>query len=47
MIAGALLGGGMLLVASQRRRMAARSAAVPMAGFGLGLGSDDWDRALR
>lgn len=47
MIAGALLGGGMLLVASQRRRMAARSAAVPMAGFGLGLGGDDWDRAVR
>jgi hypothetical protein len=48
MIAGALLGGGMLLVASQRRRMAmARSAAVPMAGFGLGLGADDWDRAVR
>lgn len=40
MIAGALLGGGMLLVASQRRRMAARSAAVPMAGFGFGLGGD-------
>ena len=48
MIAGALLGAGMLLVASQRRRMAAaRSAAVPMAGFGLGLGGDDWDRAVR
>ena len=48
MIAGALLGGGMLLVASQRRRMAvARSAAVPMAGFGFGLGGDDWDRAVR
>jgi hypothetical protein len=47
MIAGALLGGGMLLVASQRRRMAARTAAVPMAGFGLGLGGDDWDRAVR
>ena len=40
MIAGALLGGGMLLVVSQRRRMAARSAAVPMAGFGFGLGGD-------
>ena len=39
MIAGALLGAGMLLVASQRRRMLARSAAVPMAGFGFGLGS--------
>jgi hypothetical protein len=48
MIAGALVGGGMLLVASQRRRLAAaRSAAVPMAGFGLGLGADDWDRAVR
>lgn len=48
MIAGALLGAGMLLVASQRRRMvAARSAAVPMAGFGLGLGGDEWDRAVR
>jgi hypothetical protein len=48
MIAGALLGAGMLLVASQRRRMAAaRSAAVPMAGFGFGLGGDDWDRAVR
>lgn len=40
MIAGALLGAGMLLIASQRRRMAARSAAVPMAGFGFGLGGD-------
>ena len=40
MIAGALLGAGMLLVASQRRRMVARSAAVPMAGFGFGLGGD-------
>jgi hypothetical protein len=38
MIAGALLGAGMLLIASQRRRMAERSAAVPMAGFGFGLG---------
>ena len=38
MIAGALLGAGMLLIASQRRRMAARSAGVPMAGCGLGLG---------
>ena len=48
MIAGALLGAGILLVASQRRRMvAARSAAVPMAGFGFGLGGDDWDRAVR
>ncbi len=48
MLAGALLGAGMLLVASQRRRMAAaRSAAVPMAGFGLGLGGDDWDRPVR
>lgn len=48
MIAGALLGAGMLLVASQRRRIAvARSAAVPMAGFGLGLGGDEWDRAVR
>jgi hypothetical protein len=48
MIAGALLGAGMLLVASQRRRMAAaRSASVPMAGFGLGLGGDAWDRAVR
>lgn len=48
MLAGALVGGGMLLVASQRRRLAAaRSAAVPMAGFGLGLGADDWDRAVR
>ena len=40
MIAGALLGAGMLLIASQRRRMVARSAAVPMAGFGFGLGGD-------
>jgi hypothetical protein len=48
MIAGALLGAGMLLVASQRRRMAAaRSAAVPMAGFGFGLGGDDWVGAVR
>jgi hypothetical protein len=47
MIAGALLGAGMLLVASQRRRLAARSAAVPMAGFGFGMGSDDWDSAVR
>lgn len=48
MIAGAMLGAGMLLVASQRRRTAAaRSAAVPMAGFGFGLGGDDWDRAVR
>ncbi len=39
MLAGALLGAGVLLVASQRRRMAARSAAVPMAGFGFGLGA--------
>ncbi len=48
MMAGALLGVGMLLVASQRRRAAAaRSAAVPMAGLGFGLGGDDWDRAVR
>lgn len=48
MIAGALLGAGLLLVASQRRRMAvARSASVPLAGFGLGLGGDDWDRVVR
>ncbi|MGH9264823.1 MAG: hypothetical protein ACRD1D_09030 [Acidimicrobiales bacterium] len=47
MIAGALLGAGMLLVASQRRRMAARHVEVPMAGFGLGLGDNDWDRAVR
>ena len=40
MIAGALLGAGMLLVASQRRRMIARSATVPMAGFGFGLGGE-------
>lgn len=41
MIAGALLGAGMLLVASQRRRVAAaRAAAVPMAGFGFGLGTE-------
>ena len=38
MIAGALVGAGALLIASQRRRMTARSAAVPMAGFGFGLG---------
>jgi hypothetical protein len=49
MIAGALLGGGMLLIASQRRRAQARAlaAAVPMAGFGLGLGADEWDRTVR
>jgi hypothetical protein len=47
MIAGGLLGAGMLLIASQRRRMAARAAAVPMAGLGFGLGGDDWDRAVR
>jgi len=48
MIAGALLGVGMLLIASQRRRVAARAlAAVPMAGFGLGLGADEWDRTVR
>ncbi len=47
MIAGALVGVGMLLVASQRRRVAARSVAVPMAGFGLGMGGDEWDRAVR
>ncbi len=47
MIAGALLGAGMLLVASQRRRMVARSAAVPMAGFGFGLGGNDWDGPVR
>ncbi len=47
MIAGALVGAGMLLVASQRRRLAARAAAVPMSGLGLGLGGDDWDRAVR
>lgn len=48
MMAGALLGVGMLLVASQRRRAAAaRTAAVPMAGFGFGLGGNDWDRAVR
>jgi hypothetical protein len=47
MIGGALLGAGMLLVASQRRRLAARHAAVPMAGFGMGMGADDWDRPVR
>ena len=49
MIAGALVGAGMLLVASQRRRLAARHATAnrPMAGFGLGLGADDWDRPVR
>jgi hypothetical protein len=47
MIGGALLGAGMLLIASQRRRLAARHAGVPMAGFGLGLGGEDWDRPLR
>jgi hypothetical protein len=47
MIGGALLGAGMLLVASQRRRLAARHAAVPMAGFGMGLGADEWDRPVR
>jgi len=43
MIAGVSLAAGMLLVASQRRRVAARQAMIPMAGFGLGLGADDWD----
>ncbi len=47
MIAGALLAAGMLLVASQRRRIVARSAAVPMAGFGFGLGDIDWDGPVR
>lgn len=47
MIAGALLALGMLLIASQRRRLAARHAAVPMAGLGFGLGADDWDGAVR
>ena len=48
MIAGAALGMGTLLVASQRRRITARrAAAVPMAGFGFGMGSDDWDRVVR
>ncbi len=47
MIAGGLLGLGMLLIASQRRRLAARSAAVPMAGLGFGLGDNDWDGAVR
>jgi hypothetical protein len=40
MIAGALLAAGMLLIASQRRRMVARSAGLPLAGMGFGLGSD-------
>ncbi|HEX2041242.1 MAG TPA: hypothetical protein VHF24_01285, partial [Acidimicrobiales bacterium] len=40
MIAGAALGMGILLVASQRRRFVARHAAVPMAGFGFGMGTD-------
>lgn len=44
MIAGVSLAAGLLLIASQRRRMAARQAVVPMAGFGLGLGAEDWDR---
>jgi hypothetical protein len=47
MIAGALLAAGMLLIASQRRRMAARHAAIPMAGIGFGLGADEWDGAVR
>lgn len=48
MIAGALVGAGMLLVASQRRRLTARHATAPSSGFGgLGLGADDWDRAVR
>ena len=47
MVAGALLAAGMLLVASQRRRMVARSAAVPVAGFGFGVGDIDWDGPLR
>jgi hypothetical protein len=39
----------MLLIASQRRRVKARSlaAAVPMAGFGFGMGADEWDRTVR
>ena len=48
MIAGALLGAGVLLVSSQRRRLITRTAAVPMAGFGLGLGDNgEWDRLVR
>jgi hypothetical protein len=47
LLAGAALGAGMLLIASQRRRVAARAAAVPMAGLGFGLGGDDWDQAVR
>ena len=48
MIAGAALGLGILLIASQRRRFVARHATVPMAGFGMGLGTgDDWDRPVR
>ena len=49
MIAGGLLAAGMLLIASQRRRVQARSlaAAVPMAGFGFGMGADEWDRTVR
>ena len=48
MIAGAALGMGILLVASQRRRFVARHAAVPMAGFGFGLGGDrDSDHPVR
>jgi hypothetical protein len=47
MIAGGLLAAGILLIASQRRRMAARHAAVPMAGLGLGLGADEWNAVVR
>jgi hypothetical protein len=49
MIAGALLAAGGLLIASQRRRAQTRvlAAAVPMAGFGFGLGADEWDRTVR
>lgn len=47
MIGGAMLAAGMLLVASQRRRLAARHAAAPLAGFGFGHGTDDWDGAVR
>ena len=49
MIAGGLLAAGGLLIASQRRRVQARAlaAAVPMAGFGFGLGADEWDRTVR
>ena len=47
MIAGGLLALGMMLIASQRRRVAARHAAVPLAGLGFGLGADEWDSAVR